>query len=912
VLSLGPVTFAVPAALFALLLLPMLWWLLRVMPPAPRRIAFPPVRMLAELASSEESVRRTPLWLLVLRMVVVTALILGISRPVLDAGTPLAGSGPVILVVDDGWAAAADWPRRKALLETLIGQAEREKREVVLATTAPAAGEAAPPPPRLSTGAEAREVVRTLQPKPWLGQRSAVVAGLGEFAGLAERSPGAVLWLADGLEEEDGSALAALVSSLHRFGAVTVLVPEIQDLPLVLRPPEQRGDALVVRGARSVAGDATVWVDAVADDETVIARQQLRFAAGEGQTETVVSLPAEQRNRLARLEIDGAATAAAVVLLDERWRRRPVGLVASAGSAADLPLLSSLYYLERALEPFAEARRGPIEELLARELAVLILPDGGIPEQTAALVLPWIERGGILVRFAGPKLGADTRRDDPLLPVPLRLGDRFLGGSLAWQEPATLAPFDRGSPFHGLSVPAEVQIRRQVLAEPTIDLDRATWARLTDGTPLITAARRQDGWIVLVHTTANTDWSDLPLSLLFVRMLERIVAFSQGAVAEAGGPPLAPRETLDGFGRLGPPPAGARPISAEALATADAGPLHPPGIYGEGSLRRALNLGAAIGDPKQVGALPSDVGRGALTARIETDFRPWLLGGAMALAIIDLAVSMAMRGLLRMPAGMLRRRWPGAALLIAVLLSAQPTAAEQVLADGSADPAALTTRLAYVLSGDAATDTISRAGLSGLAAMVNRRTAAELAEPIGVDPERDELAFYPFLYWPIVPGSTVVSPAAAGRLRTYMANGGTLVFDTRQRGATIRLDRLRELAGALDLPPLIPVPREHVLGRAYYLLTEFPGRWTGGTVWVERSGERVNDGVTSVIVGGHDWAGAWAVDDALRPMFAVIPGGERQRELAYRFGINLVMHVLTGNYKADQVHLPAILERLGQ
>jgi hypothetical protein len=84
----------------------------------------------------------------------------------------------------------------------------------------------------------------------------------------------------------------------------------------------------------------------------------------------------------------------------------------------------------------------------------------------------------------------------------------------------------------------------------------------------------------------------------------------------------------------------------------------------------------------------------------------------------------------------------------------------------------------------------------------------------------------------------------------------------------------------------------------------------GGTVWVERSGEHVNDGVSSVVAGSDDWAGAWAVDDAQRPLFAVVPDGERQREQAYRFGVNLVMYVLTGNYKADQVHLPAILERL--
>ena len=99
---------------------------------------------------------------------------------------------------------------------------------------------------------------------------------------------------------------------------------------------------------------------------------------------------------------------------------------------------------------------------------------------------------------------------------------------------------------------------------------------------------------------------------------------------------------------------------------------------------------------------------------------------------------------------------------------------------------------------------------------------------------------------------------------------------------------------------------------AFLVITDFPGRWTGGTLWVEKAGERINDGVSPVIAGSHDWAGAWAVDDQQRPLFPVVPGGERQREIAYRFGVNLVMYTLTGNYKADQVHMPAIIQRLGQ
>jgi len=236
--------------------------------------------------------------------------------------------------------------------------------------------------------------------------------------------------------------------------------------------------------------------------------------------------------------------------------------------------------------------------------------------------------------------------------------------------------------------------------------------------------------------------------------------------------------------------------------------------------------------------------------------------------------------------------------------------AQTIVADGSAVPAALSTRLAWVRSGDARIDQTSAAGLTGLGVIVNRRTAAELGEPVGVDPDTDELSFYPLLYWPLSDQLRPLSANAARKLTAYMRGGGTIVFDT--RGRTDGADRagLRDMARALDLPPLVPLPDDHVLRRSYYLLPDLPGRRAGGPVWIESSGEHVNDGVSSVVAGSNDWAAAWAMDGAQRPLFAVAPGGERQRELAFRFGVNLVMYVLTGNYKADQVHLSTILERL--
>ena len=606
------------------------------------------------------------------------------------------------------------------------------------------------------------------------------------------------------------------------------------------------------------------------------------------------------------------------MLLDERWRRRPVGLISGATVERSQPLLADTYYLERALAPFSEVRTGDLQDILKREVAVIILADvGHLSENDRNLLEPWVKRGGVVVRFAGARMAEGS---DDFVPVPLRGGGgRAFGGAMTWAQPVALAAFDPNSPFAGLPIPDDVRVMRQVLAEPSLDLSSRTWARLSDGTPLVTADKRDEGWLVLVHTTANPEWSTLPLSGLFVEMLQRLVGLSQGVAGTGADIALPPVSALDGFGRLQSPPPAAVAIPPGGFTKAVASPKSPPGFYGTETSRRALNLAAAMPPPRLIENLPSGIMRAVYTGAREFDFRPWLLSFALALALLDLFVSLALRGVWAGRA----RRTAAIALAVGTLFAApavyaqtnRPAPAPPVSAtdDNIALLATLTTRFAYVSSGVAEIDDVSRAGMTGLGAILTRRTAVDPGPPVEVDPEQDELAFYPLIYWPIAPQGPRISYTAIQHVNAYLKNGGTIVFDTRegegnQNGPAAL--RLRDILRQLNLSPLAPIPDNHVLTKAFYLLSEFPGRWTGAPVWVELGDDRVNDGVSSVIIGANDWAAAWAIDQNGRPMFAAVPGGEAQRETAIRFGVNLVMYALAGNYKADQVHVEAILDRL--
>ena len=903
------VSFVSPWILAGLLSLPALWWLLRIMPPAPRRIDFPALRLLLNLQTEEKTPNDAPWWLILLRLLAAAAVITAFAHPVLNPTNPLPGSGPLVLVVDDDWSSAGGWETRIETLTDLVDEAGRGGKLVYLLTTTSADG--APPADRGALRpTQAAAVLRTLQPKPWPAARGDVlpIVRNWQISGSAN-----VFWASNGLSGPD---YAALAEALQRLGSLTVLEPDPTDAAVALSSPEKGATDLVFRVRRGDASvDETIAFIARAQDGRALAREEIFFQAETAESQISIDLPTALRNELVRLEAETPRGAAAVSLVDERWRQRPVGLISESALDVGPALLSESYYVRRALEPVGQLSHGPLDILMRTEQAVIVAPDSArLSASDRESLSGWIEDGGVLVRFAGPRLADDG--EDDLTPVRLRRGGRVLGGAMLWTEPLTLGGFSRASPFVGLTIPEDVRVLRQVLAEPSLDLDAKTWARLEDGTPLITAEERGSGWLVLVHTTANADWSDLALSGIFVELLARIVDLSNGIepTEEGGATLMAPDQLLNGFGRLIAPQATARPITLDNMGSVTPSAFHPPGFYGDDTARRAFNLGDAVAGFEPAESHPPGVAPVPYAASEAIDLKPAFLTLAFLLLLVDGAVTLLMRGY-GMPASW-RRGATAGAVLVAIAVAAEPGPAAAQDADADIIAALGGTVLAYVVTGDEQTDRTSYAGLHGLSLVLNRRTAVEAADPIGVDIRRDELAFYPLLYWPVSNNQRPLDQGTVDKVNRFMANGGTILFDTRdQAGGGVgrdRFDTLRQIAAGLDIPRLDRVGPDHVMTKSFYLMQDFPGRWTGSPLWVETGGVASNDGVSRVIVGGNDWAAAWAVDDLGQPLFATVPGGERQREMAYRFGVNLVMYTLTGNYKADQVHVPAILERLGQ
>jgi hypothetical protein len=923
-LSIGPLAFGAPWVLLGLAVLPVIWWLLRVTPPAPKKVPFPAVRLLLGLQQAEETPARTPLWLLILRLLIAALVIVALADPYLNPQMANLRKGAIIIVVDNSWAAAARWDDRVGAMQGIAAEAERDQRPLVVVPTAP--GDLKVRITKLS-GAEAQGAVKAIAPQPHGVDRLAAIKPLEdiEFSDKPD-----IVWLSDGL---DGRNLGEFIAALEKLGDLRILTDSNINAPLALTQPRVEGSALVFRVIRGTDDEEMRGtLRATGTQGRFLGAREFVIRSGTTEAKVALELATELRNDLARVEIVNRTSAGSTILIDERWRRRPVGLVSGQSIDAAQPLLSDVFFLDRALQPYAEIHKGTIADLVQSGLSVLMLADvGQLVGDDRKRVGDWVSNGGILVRFAGPRMAAKT---DDLIPGRLRTGGRLLGSAMAWDKPQTLAPWPEQSPFQGLEIASDISVSRQVLTDPSAGTDQRTWAQLADGTPMVTATQQGKGWIILFHVTANTAWSNLPLSGIYVEMLRRTIALSAGlSSAPAGsnaGDLLSPQETVDGFGRLGPPAPAALPIRAGDLDKEDASPRHPPGFYGDSSSRRAFNLFKPDARLQPLPALPKDIRTAEFGLRQATALKYDLMILALLLALADLLVGYVMRGLLPIPALPSRATAVSRLLPVALMLAGMILASEKAAADDAfALKGSLQFRLAYVQTGDAQVDAMSQAGLKGLTRVLTERTAVEPEAPVGVDIERDELAFFPLLYWPITPAQTSLSASALARIDTFMRNGGTILFDTRDQGTGLPMGTgsapqgtatLRRLLAGLDIPLLEPLTKDHILARTFYLLDDFPGRWPSGRIWVE-SGQRstdgtttttASDGVTPLIVGGADWASAWAEDVQGRPLAAIVPGGERQREFAMRFGVNLVMYTLTGNYKADLVHVPHILERLGQ
>ncbi len=886
----GTFSLVNPWLLLALAGLPVLWWWLRALPPPPQSVAFPAISLIqnrqAPVAQS-----RPPFWLILLRLLLAAVLILAASAPVWRSDNKSIKNNRLVIVVDNGWESASSISllpdRTRASLQNIAGE---NGAVAVLSTAEPSGGWPKAPKLRWLAADVAETRLAEMRAEPWSNDRDGFIQSYAPTLAAANAK---ILWLSDGTNPASAQRFADALTPRHAVEASKLS----EAGPIAFRTVVSRTDGFVVELVSTPqSGARSLQLIARQGDGKIGGTAQAILPAGAASVRTTVAVAPADRVKVTRLEIAGQSSAAATYLLDDSNARPLVGIYSGETVEQRQPLRSGSYYIRRALETHADVREGSIDALMDVPVNMMILTDvGAFPPATQKRVKAWLENGGLLLSFAGPRM---AESGSPFAPVPLRPASRTMGGALTWGTPVKLAPFPAGSPFAGINIDPKVSVSRQVLAEPSADLTGLSWASLADKTPLITAAQRGAGLSVLVHTTSGPDWTDLPLSGMFEQMLRQLLPLA-GRTASISGATTGSYildTALLGDGSIAAPGRLTPPIAQQQFDGARASPATPPGLYRSGDRVKALNLAnpnGPIGPRDLIEPLvkwPDGVTDHQERQTIH-QLAPLLWKIALLLLVGDALGTLLVRR--KLPEIRFSRAITATVLLILML---------PVSSHAAAAPAgALEVRLGYV-TGTLAAPVDSQRAFMSLNDALTIRTAIRPGPPQGVIPGRDALGFYTLIYWPVSASAQPLDGPAAAAVARYLEVGGILIVDTAYAGPTplARAEAARRMLSSLSLPRLEQLGESHVLAKSFYLLGQGPARSLMSQVWVEADTRGGDGRISGLIIGSQNLARTLVDTTVDSP----------SREGALRLGINAVMYALTGTYKADQVHAESLLERM--
>jgi len=885
--------FLEPAIFAALASLPIVWWLLRRFPPTPEKVIFPSLAIIKQLHSQPRTNRKTPPWLLIFRITLLMFAILAFAKPYFDsnkkdmtAWNNIAQSSKVIIIVDDGYGFAQNSSSIKQSGDRIINTAGINNAQTAVIS----ASDAATIKHISFTNTElAKAILHQISPKAYLPDRTAIIQNLHNSA---DYSSARIFWLSDGLDAND----SLIQEAKHKPDNFFIFKPELSKLPVCIKKIESSVDGFDIDVERLSQRSSNVFtIEGRGRDNSVILTETRKFETSALTANVIIKPAREVRNHLTRLTINGGTNACAVWLMDDESAVKSAGIITSS-NADNQPFLQEKYYLTKALEGYAQIDYGNVDELLKAASGLLILPDSTIINTSdSAKLQQWVENGGILLRFAGKNLedklkAGDT--EDILLPV--KISSIFSYGGIAnISGQQKLKKFEEKIPLANLSYGSTVNIRK--LAIPATQSNtHEVWARLEDGSPLITSQSRKSGRIIFVHTTANNDWSDFALSGTFVSFVQNILSISGGTHTVKEG--FAKQtEELDGYGNL------TSITTANDIKDIQSLRSNPEkfksGYYSSGQASIAVNMG------RSYGLTPINY-----NAAIDYNENTGSKDFTVILAIIA-AIMLGIDSILSLVKTMYKSAQK---MLVTLFITFALIPTQSLAKNSSEENPAFKTTIAYVQTGNAKLDRSTEAGITRLSNELANRTSAICNAPVSINLERDDISLYPILYVPIYEG-TFIGVDGMKKLHSFIRTGGLVIFDTMD-GADISTALsvnpvLIYMLNAMGVSNFEKVNDKHVLLKTFYLLKEIRGRFDDSTTLVEKADENVNDGVSPIIITSAALAQGLSVDENGGNSHIISGGSEKDGEMIVRSGINIAMYALTGNYKADKIHTNIIEER---
>ena len=901
--TINNLAFSNHLALIGLFALPLVFYIIKLLPPAPKKMFFSSFYLIKSMEKVSVTKKNVPIWLLIYRIILITLIILFFSAPYLNIMNKKNTSNTIknyVIIADIGWSMSKEWDKFKKIVSEISVEAEKKNKKIIFYHSNSKNNMS----PKIFTSSKSiNQYLKKINPVPWQFEKSNLIEVIKKNNNFINDK---TFFIFSKFDNKNYSDQKKSLDFYNNKVKNKVLIDPIESIIFLknVHTSKENIRLEVIRHALSKPSSKfSIRITSI--DNQIIFKKEYELKPNQITFYFNQKFPLDVINQIHKLEIVDQNHAGAKYYFDDYSKKKRIGILSDSFQYKENPLLSSVYYIEKSLNTNNILKIGNLDQLIKFNCSVIIIPDkGNITDKDHSKLSNWLANGGTIIRFSNIRLAKNNTKFLPSNNLFMTI--RNVGGVLSMEKKLKINPFTKNSMFHGLEIPEDITFKKQLIFTSNNN-NLQILATLTDNTPLISLGKKNQGKIFLFHITANNDWSNLPLSALFSGMLQRIVLLSEKKIINSNANLNLTKE-INSFGDLNNTDKILSIRDNSLLKKLTPSKENLPGIYENKELTIALNLSNKIYDEHFKSRLDKNYKIFSKFTIQVIDLKPLLLKIILFMFIIDMLITIILKKNFSFINGLNKHKnLLGLVFFFIFIFNLNNAYTEGLDND---------TYLAYIKTPDKKLNAVSKSGLSTIKNLLETRTSVSPKEVIGVNITKDPIYYFPFLYWPLSKDLIILDITTVSKIKKYLTNGGMILFDiigfSRESFSleSNKFKTIKSFLASIEADNLSPINEGHTLTKSFYLLKKFSGRWDNKNLLIESSNLEEKDGVSSVILGFNDWAGAWALDINKNPLYPIVPGGERQREISYRFGINIVMYALTGNYKSDQIHFKSILNRL--
>lgn len=894
---LNNVTFQNPEYFVFLLIVPILWKYFKEGPDRPVLKKFPAIILIAQNTSSDS----TPIKKNYLNLLLKTLLVFLITVLLANPSEKKDFKTKPLIIIDNGWDSGPGWEKINKGINQFL-ESKKSNTFTIFPTVASNKNKFNYLFEKKEF--EIREYLKGIKPLALKPNYILLSKELPNFV----QDDTKIFWFTNHYMNKEKKAFYDSIKSKN----LKIYSSSKEDFPIILSLLSQE-DNIYSFGLINMNKDLdNFFIDCYDIKQRIIIRQKVSQDKIKYDEQNFgnfsVEIPKEKNDLIYYFKISNSKSVSSVAIKSNYVKKKKIGLVQTNFQDNDNEYFRANFFVRKALESNYDLKSLPLDQLLSPNKSLIISDDFdttffGFEER----ILQWIGEGGTFLKFAGDKFlshAENNQLSSVLGIIPITKKVISVDGELSFKRNLSIAQISGKSPIRDFEIPKKIKINKYIEIPKNIDnLKLKFWVKLDNGAPLITQRPYEKGNLILVHLPANNEWSNISLSIFFPDLLNKIIQISRGINAEEVQQIFKPLKILDALGNLVEPRIDTLNLDSKIFMDSKLTRDNPPGLYKNELGFHGLNISDYLQNEYDYIYLPKEIIIDDFNSNSSFEIKNFLVLLCLLVFVCETLVNFLGRDFLKF------KYFNPLKVMFLILIVFSPNI---VFANEKLDYLGQT-KLAYIQTGVEEIDRINYEGLREISSYISSKTSAILGSPIGLDLEKDEIDYFPIIYISLIKNAKNLNDISLGKLQNFINSGGILLFDCKASFESLFVEDclilFKKHYKNLDISAFKKLTSESTLSKSFYLLNSYPGR-KNEMVYIAYNNQINNDKVLSIVIGNNDWTGAWAKDANNSFLLPLFENDKEQRDLSFRFGTNIVLYSLTGNYKSDQVHIPEILKRM--